>query len=827
MSRRIVTVLLIGFFALGMAQNGNCRKLFSIDAQPPDTDLVSSSFIDILFNDGRLWLAGGYGLSLAVDSGWLTFSSQSGLNADNPSALFGRPGEVWVACSHSQEFQGVSYPFGDGFNRTTDFGTTWDTIVPPDSSASKFGKLVYDIAGNARSVYAACFYGGLIVSHDNGTTWKHLFFSPADSSDWAADNWPDLTTGRYYSCLTDTFHTDTSIVYAGSAEGIHKYLYFPKRVKLAGNQIFDICGQGNTIYLATEGGVSRTDSTLEKYFTSDSTNFPDGLPVNAVRRLFMFAGRIWAAPFDRSDSSGKGLYYSVDSGLNWSAVDTSLFSGDSSGVFDYNIWRDSVIYIAAGDSGVMRSIDTGKTFQRFFSDSTDMLFTSDRNRIYSIDVAHDTIYLGTRAGLVKIAYLPPFQFTGDTLITFPETKYVQEPDSSSGGFVNFVRHYDTAGQFTWVGLLPLTANGEPGTIFIDSLGNGTSILNSSEVNVTVRRIVIVDSTLTIIAADKGIYLNPNNGSFASTIKENVSDPTTGRTMNAFDMLSTAMINGRLFSGSMQGVGYRVSRNIWRIQFANTDSLTHDLAVSRNRANADLPGNWVVALDIQPMGDSAVLWAACRGVPDTLEQFNAAAYSTDFGSTWQSTLQNEQVWNFAFVGDTAYAAASSGLYFSIPPWTTWTRAVIIDHQTKDTIISATEVFCAEAAGDTLWVGTELGLASLSLDSLDWNITRIFKSTESDDDVFAAPVPYSPLNFDGRLSIHYRVPAAAEVTVEIYDFAMNLVRRVADHKPRAAGSDFFETWDGYNERGDMVATGIYYIKVTFSTGEERWGRLAIIP
>jgi hypothetical protein len=153
----------------------------------------------------------------------------------------------------------------------------------------------------------------------------------------------------------------------------------------------------------------------------------------------------------------------------------------------------------------------------------------------------------------------------------------------------------------------------------------------------------------------------------------------------------------------------------------------------------------------------------------------------------------------------------------PPWTSWTRAAIIDHLTKDTIISATEVFCAEKADRILWVGTELGLASLSLDSLDWSITRIFKPTESDDDVFAAPVPYSPLNFDGRLTIHYRVPATADVTVELYDFAMNLVKRIADRKPRAADSDYFETWDGYNERGDMVATGIYYIKVSYSTGE----------
>ena len=109
--------------------------------------------------------------------------------------------------------------------------------------------------------------------------------------------------------------------------------------------------------------------------------------------------------------------------------------------------------------------------------------------------------------------------------------------------------------------------------------------------------------------------------------------------------------------------------------------------------------------------------------------------------------------------------------------------------------------------------------------NWAITRIFKETESEDEVFAAPVPYSPINFNGRLSVHYHVTNSSDVTVEIYDFSMNLVKRLADGKPRSGGSDYFESWDGYNDRGDMAATGIYYIKVSFSTGEEKWGRLAI--
>jgi len=190
----------------------------------------------------------------------------------------------------------------------------------------------------------------------------------------------------------------------------------------------------------------------------------------------------------------------------------------------------------------------------------------------------------------------------------------------------------------------------------------------------------------------------------------------------------------------------------------------------------------------------------------------------------------QAWNFGFADSAAFVPTSSGLYYAKYNGsdTHWNKAAIIDHTTQDTLNSATEVFCANVIGDTLWVGTAMGLATCKVSDLTgWNIRRIFKPSDDAADVFAAPVPYSPINNSGRLTLHYRVPATANVTVEIYDFAMHLVRTVAQDKPRVGGQDYFESWDGYNEKGRMAATGMYFFKVSFSTGEEHWGRLAIIP
>jgi len=37
----------------------------------------------------------------------------------------------------------------------------------------------------------------------------------------------------------------------------------------------------------------------------------------------------------------------------------------------------------------------------------------------------------------------------------------------------------------------------------------------------------------------------------------------------------------------------------------------------------------------------------------------------------------------------------------------------------------------------------------------------------------------------------------------------------------------TWSGCNGRGEEVAVGIYHFKVEYSTGEVRWGKLAVVP
>ncbi len=830
-------VFLLFLLILVFAGSGHCWKWYEADA--PETGLKGNSFVDIEYIDGIIWVATGNGLSYSDDFGqtWYTHNTQTGLSSNEPSAIFGRPGELWVSASHPQYYGDISYPFGDGIDFSSDTGNTWDTLRPPETVG--YAHLVYDIAGTGTSTYAACFHGGMIVTHDGGDNWSHMYYSPADSSDYLADDWADLTTGRYYSCAVDEMHGDSTFVYGGCARGINKFMYIPRRVKMGGNNITSMAGAGEYYYMAHENGISQADTALSKFYTSSNLN---GLPINGWgRRMIHFGGQIWVSMFDKTDTTGRGIYVLDNPTEQWTAFDSSstgpsgvwsklatdLFEGDGGGAYDFKALNDSVLYVAAGDSGLYYTLDTGQTWQKFFVDSTDQNIASLTNQVLSIDVTSDSLFVGTMGGLVKASYLAPFSIDGHTLVEFGQ-------DDSTGSVVSTVRNYEGTTDFTWVALQPHPdSSGTSNYTAVEMIEGSAEMywaFNSQAPSVKVKDILILSDTVTVFATSIGligstIYYGPPTGNFAYVPK----DDSTGLSIENASFQSLALIGDRLFAGSSGGFGYHRTNTDWEIVRANTNPRSHDLALSLTRASTGLPGDWVIAVELQETSEDTVLWAACRRVPDTLDQYNSVAYSTDFGQSWNMVLVNEQVWNFDFdANGRVYAAATSGLYYTDGSPDVWVKADIIDAAKQDTIWAETEVYSVAVVDTIVWVGTSFGMAYRPVvDIDDWRIIRVFKGTDSEDDLYAAPVPFSPLAPNGRLTLHYHVEETADITVEIYDFSMNLVARVADGKSRSGDADYFETWDGFNEDGDIVATGMYFFKVIYSTGQERWGRLAIIP
>ena len=64
----------------------------------------------------------------------------------------------------------------------------------------------------------------------------------------------------------------------------------------------------------------------------------------------------------------------------------------------------------------------------------------------------------------------------------------------------------------------------------------------------------------------------------------------------------------------------------------------------------------------------------------------------------------------------------------------------------------------------------------------------------------------------------------VTVKIYDFALDLVRTLIAYHP-VEGDNWLE-WDGKNEAGDVVANGVYYYIVEKESGSSPHGKIVIL-
>jgi hypothetical protein len=221
------------------------------------------------------------------------------------------------------------------------------------------------------------------------------------------------------------------------------------------------------------------------------------------------------------------------------------------------------------------------------------------------------------------------------------------------------------------------------------------------------------------------------------------------------------------------------------------------------------GTWVTVLDT--LGDSVGVRIKFR-----------ALYGGDFA------------WNYAFYGDSVFAATNAGVLVNYGDTSeVWDTVTFVDPTNGyDLLAPGTAVFAVDVIGEDLWVGTDDGTLRKSL--VTPNDVELFvrvDSTSPEDEVYAFPVPFSAVRGES-CQFHFNVKQAAYVTLEIYDFAMNLVARPIDNVyfepgsyPNGSSERF--RWDGYNGKGDAAAVGVYYFKVEYSTGEVRWGKVAVIP
>lgn len=255
---------------------------------------------------------------------------------------------------------------------------------------------------------------------------------------------------------------------------------------------------------------------------------------------------------------------------------------------------------------------------------------------------------------------------------------------------------------------------------------------------------------------------------------------------------------------------------------STDARTAGSDASWRRFHYDgttsgLVGNWVTSIEEQPLEGRNAIWAACW--PATLEGEDFGITVTrDGGASFEQVLVGAKVYDFAFDGETVYAAGDDGLFISHDDGKTWeTVHFFADSARPDRPVrrDATVYSVARTSTD-LWVGTDDGLMQSADGGITWTLFRTEvplhpanpTAAIPDVETFAYPNPYAPSS-DGLLRIRFELSSSQAATVRIFDYSSSLIRtfEVADQSPGIREV----VWDGTDDRGVNVANGVYFYTV----------------
>ncbi len=245
----------------------------------------------------------------------------------------------------------------------------------------------------------------------------------------------------------------------------------------------------------------------------------------------------------------------------------------------------------------------------------------------------------------------------------------------------------------------------------------------------------------------------------------------------------------------------------------------------------LVGDWVASIEEQPLEGRNAIWAACWPATKEGEDFGIMV-TRDGGDTFEQVLVGAKVYDFAFDGDTVYAAGDYGLFMTYDGGKTWeTVDYFSDAARPDRPVRRDPTAFAVAHTPTdLWVGTDDGLMRSADGGATWSLFRaevpLHPDSPSDAipdvETFAYPNPYSPSS-DGMLKIRFELPTADTPRVRIFDFGGSLVRTLEIGQLGPGVREM--VWDALDDRGMVVANGVYFYTVE-RDGASDTGKILVI-
>jgi hypothetical protein len=824
----LIFLALIEFEALAF-------RNFSLE--DPYSGLAGNSVTDIVYDGKNIWVATGDGLSRTSDGGntWWSYDKNNGLNADEVSALAFSDSSLWVAVSYSKLYQGELWSYGVGFNATYDAGNSFHSLIP--EQANFIAKLAYDIAIVDSTVWAACWAGGLIKTKDKGASWENVFTDSLAKVDYEQGSY-QLLRNRFFSVVADTS---------------------PSKDQMVKNEISDIAFDGKYFWLGTPDGLKLSADSGKNWVKFDTTTIPTWqLNSNKIISLADKDSTLWVGTgyfrkiAEDSVLSGTGFNKIINRGQSVLSLRPSQASGDSMLPLDIFL-VDSTVWAACLNGGLIR------TKYEYYGEDTliwenifvDSLAEKDykeghyqllRNRFFSVFV--DTtkpdsmiVWSGTASGIYKFIYTNSDAF--DTVIN-----YNSFDNSLSGDLVASLNIQNYNGKkIIWAATQALHS-GISGVSKSTDEGNSwtTCLLGEKAWSFAFRDSIVYAAT------NSGLKKSSDYGGSWEDVS--IYDYEDGYRFILPEFRSILVSDNSIWAGSKDGAAYSfdsggkwkvlkfflsyklaiwagTAAGIYKFIFTEGDSANKVLGYSYYADSSTISGDFVVSLGLQNLKNKKIVWA---GTQPAYEGSYGLSRSTDDGETWEIFLPGDKVWNFDFDDSVVWAATSSGLKRSRDYGKNWdVFTYMTDSVRSDQKVLSPEYLAVKVIKDTVWAGNADGLVKFNKNAPVDTLGGVFRSyvhigTEKTPEAYAYPNPFSP-EMTGPVRIHFKPKQDGEVTIKIYDFAMNLVTTVMDKETKEGRGEYDTFWDGKNDKGDLVANGVYFFKLE-AKGQTEWGKVVVI-
>ncbi|MBT7787635.1 MAG: hypothetical protein HN757_01995 [Calditrichaeota bacterium] len=379
----LVAVLLL----FGISNAAVLPGYFELDSSPdPEGRLPSNSIIDIIPDDGTLWMGTSRGIAQYYlgGQGWFNIRSGDAIGTGGISALTVSDSIIWAATAFSEKTSAGTLPAGGGVGYSRNGGEDWiwlpQPVDPVDTedyapTTTNVQNVTYDIALSQESVWITSWGGGL----------RRLRYG--------SEEWELVTVdGQSFTALHNLNHRGFSVIYVKDA-----------------------------LWVGTAGGISRSIDEGLNWEAFAFHEDPGHISGNFVTALAAQKSptipdhfNIWAATWKANDPKEYyGLSVSENDGASWRIAlsdSTELQPGeyliDRYGplhVHNIGFGGDSTVY-AAADGALWFSQDLGHTWaplDEIYDPTTGENFRNVDFFSAVWEETSDAIWVGTNAGLAE------------------------------------------------------------------------------------------------------------------------------------------------------------------------------------------------------------------------------------------------------------------------------------------------------------------------------------------------------------------------------------------------------------------------------------------